>query len=129
MFENLNSKDYWNLELQMELARESMTIADRETLEGIPYTFTPMSIYTNLRKILDGLLPEEEWDLSPDADGGIFAVYHGTDYDILTLELNNNFSLKVDYLSDGEIESRVFSFEVPDESKIYYINGIIKELV
>lgn len=137
-FENLDPDKIWLFDLQMDLAKETIIytgtlnqiaeLADENELVEIPYKFTMLETANAVKEIIRALQTTEDWELSPDTNGGVTALYLGTDFDILSMEYNELGCLRTEYIRDGCFEARVYSWEVPLEVKIMYLNYILEDV-
>lgn len=127
-------ENVWNKALQDELAKctedflecfYSFSGGNKSIDNG--YVYTSVETHKYLLDLVSSIGDVDMWDISPDCNGGAFAIYLGSDYTILTIETDSEENVKIDYIDENTEDTKVFSFEVPLIDKISSIRKIINE--
>lgn len=137
-YSGLNPKEYWEFTLQKDLAYEAidfyitfnnLSIIDIDVI-SYPYKFTKLSIYQDLYSIISQIYwNPKEFNFSPDSNGGVTAIYCGEKDVILTLDMNKEHTVTLEYITKNLLGKIIYTYEVPTEEKIPAIRKITLELL
>jgi hypothetical protein len=137
-YSDLNPKEYYAFELQKDLALEAinyyilfnnLSIVDIDCISA-PYRFTKLSVYMDMYSLIAQVAKNiEEYSLSPDSNGGMCGVYIGEKEIILTIDMNNEHTVSIEYIYKGIMSKTLFSYEVSTPLAIVAIKKILEDLI
>lgn len=137
IYGELDPKEYFCFELQKDLAKEAidyylifnnLNILDINLI-SYPYIFTKNEIYDKLVYILNNIQGNiSTYSISPDANGGATAIYLGDQTTILTVDIDKEGQVSVEYIHQGVMGKAIFNSNKKRESIIKSINNILTDL-
>lgn len=137
-YSDLNPKEYYAFELQKDLALEAinyyilfnnLSIIDIDSISA-PYRFTKLAVYMDMYSLIAQVTKDmKEYTLSPDSNGGICGVYIGEKEIILTIDMNKDHTVSIEYIYKGIMSKTLFSYEVSTPMAISSIKKILEDIV
>lgn len=135
-YNDLSSEDYWAFELQKDLAKEAVSyfvlfnkLIDLD-LERItePFIFTKLDVYQKCKSLLEC---PDDYSISVDSNGGISAIYMGEKEAIVTVDLDIEKNIYLEYidLDRGVLVKASYSNRLAVETVKYEINKFLEGII
>jgi len=136
-YSELEPSIYWMFDLQKDLAYEAidfyitfnnLSIIDIDVV-SYPYKFSKLTTYWDIYTIVSQISDPKDFTFSPDNNGGITAIYCGEKDIIFTLDINEESTVILEYITKNLLGKIVYSYEVPTQEKIVAIRKVCAELL